>query len=101
MTAIKNGWKTAAITVLLAIVMASSGYIVRSTAGDIEKLELKDSAQSKRMDTIDARVTKQLYEFRILMSEVNAEIKAEAKRAQWIDSLVIDKLDKIDEKIGF
>lgn len=90
-----NGLRTWLLGVLFAIVMAASGYIVNSMAGDVEKLELKNSTQDERMDTIDARLTVQLYEFRVCISKNNVAQEKESTRSQLVDSLQAVDLEEI------
>lgn len=94
-----NGLRTWLLAALFAIVMAACGYIVRSTAGDIDKLQVKDTTQDERMDTMDVRLTEQLYKFRVSISDNNAEQKKEATRSQLMDSLILDKLGKIESRL--
>lgn len=84
-----NSWKTWVMAALFAIVMAATGYIVQSTAGDIENLQSEDSKQNDSMAAMDKRITEKVYSIDIkltrleILSRVDSvrisEIKADQK----------------------
>ncbi len=73
-----NGWKTWVIGALFAIVMAACGYIVKSTAGDIDNLQLEDSKQNDSMDAMNKRLSERDYGIDIKLTRLEVRSQADS-----------------------
>lgn len=107
MTPVKNGWikrwlGPGIVTAILASYIGWSAVEIKDNIEEkVNAVVVSDSVQKKRMDTMDLRLTKQLYEFRIAIKDVVTEQQKEALRSQFVDSSILGWMEKIDEKIGF
>ena len=95
MTPVKNGWRGYIIQTLTAILLVGSGAIFTTIVWPAIEKNTEDIVIMKNLRHADYA------EFQSVQQAIRADQRTESTRSQLMDSLILDKLEEIDEKIGF
>lgn len=95
MTSVKNGWRGYIIQTLTAVILLGAGAMFTTVVWPAIQKNTDDIVVIKNLRHSDYA------ELRSIQNAALSDQKAEATRSRLMDSLIFDKLEKIDEKIGF
>ena len=95
MTPAKNNWKNYAIQTFTAIFLLGAGALFSTVVWPAIERNTKNIQLLKDMRGTD------YLELTSRLQGITADMRAIARERKVMDSLILDKLDQIDEKIGF